>query len=110
MSEPQQTPPPQVLPPQEAKARLRAAIEAQLGTDWDAPNSRWTVVSSHDYMARLNKGRVNVDFYVDYFSGEVRVEVQEVNAGQEAGRTFAWVLLCLGAVLVFVVARVLGVW
>ncbi len=99
---------PQVLPADKAKAILRAAIEAKLGTDWDAPNSGWTVISSHAYMARLNKGRANVDFYVDYFTGEVTTEVKEIDTGQDTGRALAWVLALVFAVLVVVLARGMG--
>ncbi len=100
--------PPEVIPPDEAKAHLRAAIEAQIGPDWDSPSSEWVVVSSHAYMARLNKGRTNIDFYVDYFSGEVTTEVKTVGEGQDLGRTVAWVLLFLFAVIVVVFARGMG--
>lgn len=99
---------PQVLPEDQAKAILRAAIRAKLGPDWDAPDSGWTVVSSHAYMARLNKGRANVDFYVDYFTGEVTTEVKAIDSGQDAGRAVAWVLAVVFAALVVVLARGLG--
>lgn len=99
---------PQVIPEEEAKAILRAAIEAKIGADWNAPNSGWTVVSSHAYMARLNKGRTNVDFYVDYFTGEVTSEVKAIDSGQDAGRAVAWVLAIVFTVLIVVLARGLG--
>jgi hypothetical protein len=99
---------PQVIPEDEAKAILRAAIEAKLGENWDAPNSGWTVVSSHAYMARLNKGRANVDFYVDYFTGEVTTEVKAIDSGQDAGRAVAWVVAVVFAVLMVVLARGVG--
>lgn len=99
---------PTILPPEQARDLLRQAITEHLGDDWDAPNSRWVVVTNHDYMARLNKGRVNVDFYVDYFSGKVTVERSEVNSGQEVGRGIAWTLAILFTVMVFLTARGLG--
>ncbi|MEO0563526.1 MAG: hypothetical protein AAF125_15565 [Chloroflexota bacterium] len=99
---------PSILPEDEAKERLRAAIAANLGADWDAPDSGWVIVSNHAYMARLNKGRRNVDFYVDYFTGEVSVEVKEVGEGQDVGRAIAWTLLILFAVVVAVFARNAG--
>lgn len=99
---------PQVIPEEEAKALLRAAIEARLGESWDAASSGWSVVSSHAYMARLNKGRTNVDFYVNYFTGEVTTEVKEISGGQDAGRVFAWIFAGLFTVIVIVLARGLG--
>jgi hypothetical protein len=99
---------PQVIPEEEARAILRAAIAAKIGENWDAPNSGWTVVSSHAYMARLNKGRANVDFHVNYFTGEVTTEVKEIDSGQDVGRWVAWVLALIFTVLVVVLARGLG--
>lgn len=99
---------PDIFPAEQARENLKQAIADKLGPDWDDPQNGWVITSNHDYMARLNKGRVNVDFYVDYFSGEVRVEANEISSGQDAGRVFAWVLLGLAAVLVIVLARGLG--
>jgi len=99
---------PQILPEDEAKARLRAAIDDTLGPGWDADGSGWQVVSNHAYMARLNKGRTNVDFHVDYFTGEVTHEVKQVDEGQDAGRAVAGVVVLVFAVLVVVLGRGLG--
>lgn len=99
---------PQVIPAEDAKARLRQAIAAELGDDWEADNSKWVVVSNTDYMARLNKGRINVDFYVNYFDGEVTVKTSEVHAGVDTGKIFAWMLLGLFTVIILLTARILG--
>lgn len=103
MSQPDE---PQIIPPDEAKTILRGAIAEKLGDDWE--QNKWVVVTNTSYMARLNKGRTNVDFYVDYFSGEVTVETSAVDLGQETGKLFAWMMLGLFAVITVLLARGLG--
>jgi len=103
-------PEPQILPPDEAKSRLRGAIAAELGDNWESPNSGWAVVTNTAYMARLNKGRLNVDFYVDYFSGEVTTEVHEALAGMNPGRLFALMLAILLVIIMLMLARAVGYW
>ncbi len=97
----------QPIPGAQARAILEQAIRDQLGPNWDHEDSGWAVVTSHDFMARLNKGRVNVDFYVDLL-GNVTVEQKEVNPGQDTGRLFAWMFLlaCLG--IAFLLAKSIG--
>jgi len=103
------TPEPQILPPDEAKDILRSAITEQLGAGWDAPDSKWTIITSTAYMARLNKGRVNVDFYVNYFDGEVTIETSEIDPGQDAGRIFAWMMFGLFVAVIVLLAQIAGV-
>ncbi len=103
------TPPEAVEPiePQEAERILQQAIREHLGDDWDDEETGWRLVSSHAYMARLTRGRRNIDFYVDLL-GEVTVEEKEISPAQETGRLFAWMLL-LGSLLVaLVLARIAG--
>ncbi|MFZ4814095.1 MAG: hypothetical protein ACOYL5_06155 [Phototrophicaceae bacterium] len=99
---------PEVIPPQQARAALRAKITATLGEQWDSPDSAWRIVTYHDYMARLNRGRHNVDFYVDYFNAEVRVESSEIHQGQETGWLFAWMFLSAVALIILLIARIVG--
>lgn len=99
---------PQVIPPEDAKAILYQAITDELGAGWDTASGRWVVVTNTAYMARLNKGQINMDFYVDYFSGEVTVQVREVHGGQDTGRLLAWMLVGLFTVIVVMLARALG--
>ena len=98
----------QPIPGDEARAILEQAIRDRLGEHWDDEDSGWAVVVSHDYMARLNRGRVNVDFYVDLL-GNVTVEEKTVNAGQDTGRLFAWMFLLLMLGIALLVARIIGV-
>ena len=97
----------QPIPGEQARAILEQAIRDRLGEGWDSEDSGWAVVTSHDYMARLNRGRVNVDFYVDLL-GRVTVEQQEINAGQDTGRLFAWMFLLLALAIALLLARIIG--
>ncbi|PJF23380.1 MAG: hypothetical protein CUN56_01245 [Phototrophicales bacterium] len=95
------------IPPEEARAILDAAIRERLGDDWDDEHTGWTLISGHDYMARLNKGRVNIDFYVDLL-GNVRVEEKPITPGQDQGRVTAWLILGGSMVLALIIARLAG--
>ncbi|MAS35174.1 MAG: hypothetical protein CL610_14275 [Anaerolineaceae bacterium] len=97
----------QPIPAEQARAVLEQAIRKRLGDDWDTEGSGWAVVTSHDYMARLNKGRVNVDFYVDLL-GNVTITEQTVNPGQETGRLFAWMFLLVSLGVAFLLAKIVG--
>jgi hypothetical protein len=100
---------PQILQPEDAKEILRAAITEKLGAGWDDADSKWEIVTSTAYMARLNKGRVNVDFYVNYFDGEITIETGEIDHGQDTGRIFAWMMFGLFVVIVVMLAQTFGV-
>ncbi len=95
------------ISPEAARVLLDDAIRQQLGDDWDDPDEGWVVVSRHDYMARLTKGRVNVDFYVDLL-GQVEIKRSAINAGQDAGRLAAWALLIVSLVIALMLARIVG--
>lgn len=97
----------QPIPAEQARALLEAAIRERLGADWEDDENGWMVITSHDYMARLNKGRVNLDFYVDLV-GNVTVEEKEISPGQDTGRLFAWMMLLLSLGIAFLLARIAG--
>lgn len=105
MSEPSQEIEP--IPPEQARAIRDAAIVERLGKNWDDEQEGWTLVSGHDYMARLAKGRRSVDFYVDLL-GNVTVEERSDNIVQGGGRTLAWALLGGSALLAIILARIAG--
>lgn len=90
-----------------ARAILDAAILERLGAQWDDPDTGWDVVSRHDYMARLTRGRRNIDFYVD-LTGAVRVEEKMIGPGQENARFMAWLLLIATVFLAVVIAWATG--
>ena len=95
------------IPPEQARAILDAAMRQRLGADWQDEDSGWLLVTGHDYMARVTRGRVNVDFYVDLL-GAVTVEEKEINAAQDSGRMLAIILLILSLGIAFLAARAVG--
>lgn len=97
----------QPISPEKAREILEAAIRERLGDDWRDDEDGWVIVTGHNYMARLNKGRVNLDFYVDLL-GNVTVEQKEINPGQDTGRLVAWMFLLLALAIAFLVARIAG--
>lgn len=95
------------IPAPQARAILEQAMRERLGDDWKDDESGWTLVTGHDYMARVTKGRVNVDFYVDLL-GNVTVESSEINPAQDSGRLIAWMLLLVSLGIAFLLARAVG--
>lgn len=101
------TDPIEPIPPEQAREILEAAMRKRLGDDWRDEESGWQWVTGHDYMARVTRGRKNVDFYVDLL-GEVTISEGEINAAQDSGRLIAWTLLGLSLAIAFLVARIAG--
>lgn len=95
------------IPSDVAREILERAIAERLGEDWRDPESGWRQITGHDYMARLTRGRVNVDFYVDLL-GNVSVETSEINPVQDSGRLIAGMLLLVSLGIALMIARVLG--
>ncbi len=95
------------IAPEKAQQILETAIRERLGDDWQDEDSGWAVITSHAYMARLNRGRINVDFYVDLL-GNVTVETKEISPAQDSGRLVAWLLLLLSLAIAFLLARIAG--
>jgi hypothetical protein len=101
------TDPIEPIAPQAARERLEAAIREHLGDDWDDEDEGWIVISRHDYMARLTKGRTNIDFYVDLL-GHVEIRRSPISPAQDVGRLVAWVVLGASLLLALMLARVAG--
>lgn len=95
------------IPAEQARAILDAAMSEKLGADWQDEDSGWLLVTGHDYMARVTRGRVNVDFYVDLL-GNVTIEQKEINLAQSSGRMLAWTLLLLSLGIAYLMARIVG--
>ncbi len=95
------------IPPEQAREILEQAIRERLGDDWRDEDSGWQMVTGHDYMARLTRGRVNLDFYVDLL-GKVSVTEKEINPAQDSGRLLAWTLILLSLAIAFLIARIVG--
>jgi hypothetical protein len=97
----------QMIPPEQARALLDEAMRQRLGDDWQDDEDGWLLVTGHDYMARVTKGRVNIDFYVDLL-GNVTVEEKPIGPGQESGRILAWMILGLSLAIALLIARIVG--
>jgi hypothetical protein len=96
-----------MISPEQARLILDRAMRETLGDDWQDEESGWQVITGHDYMARVTRGRVNVDFYVDLL-GSVTIERKEINAAQSSGRMLAWTLLGLSLAIAYLLARIVG--
>ncbi len=95
------------IAPEQARAILDAAIAERLGANWRDEASGWQLVTGHDYMARLTRGEVNIDFYVDLLGG-VTVEEKPITTAQDSGRLIAWVFLGVSLAIAFLLARIVG--
>ena len=95
------------ISPDEAHAILYAAIRERLGEHWDDEEEGWTMVTGHDYMARMTKGNVNVDFYVDLL-GKVTIEEKGISPAQASGRLLAWMFLLGSLFVALILARIAG--
>ncbi|MFN8373329.1 MAG: hypothetical protein U0694_10705 [Anaerolineae bacterium] len=93
------------ISPEQARKVLDGAIQQKLGDHWE--DEGWVMVSGNDFMARLTRGRTNVDFYVDLL-GSVKVEEKEINAAQDFGRQIAWIFLIASIVIALLIARIAG--
>jgi hypothetical protein len=92
---------------EQARQILESAILERLGDAWDDEETGWAMVSGHDFMARLTRGRVNMDFYVDLL-GNVTVEEKEIGMGQSSGRMMAWLFLLGSLMVAALIARLAG--
>lgn len=101
------TDPIEPIAPERARAILEEAIASRLGPHWKDDASGWLMVTGHDYMARMTRGRVNIDFYVDLL-GEVTITESEISIAQDSGRLIAWALLALSVGIAFLLARIVG--
>lgn len=103
------TPTPEIEPidADQARERLYAAIRERLGEHWNDEEHGWRIVTSHDYMARLTRGRRNIDFMVDLL-GNVTVEEKTIGAAQIQGRINAWLLLGASLLLALLLGYVSG--
>jgi hypothetical protein len=92
------------IAPKEARARIRAAVEARLGANWNDEETGWIIVHDADYLLRVHQGRVNLDFQCDLL-GEVSIIEREANPLQLSGRLVAWMVLGASLFLTFLLAQ-----
>jgi len=93
------------ISPKEAQVQLEQAIIDRLGEDWESEDSGWLIVDRTAYQARLTKGKVNLDFYVDLL-GDVTIEEKQTTLVQESGRWIAWLLLALSLAIALTIAQI----
>ncbi len=98
---------PEPIPPAQAREILEAAIRARLGDEWDDPETGWIRLTGHDYMARLARGRVVLDFYVDLL-GSVTVEKSTQNTPGDNVRLVMLILIALSLVIAFMIVRIVS--
>ncbi len=90
--------------PEQARAILEAAISARLGPDWRDEDSGWVLVSGHDYMARLARGRQTLDFFVDLL-GEMTVKESHEMTSGESLQIVVIILVLLSIVIALLIVR-----
>lgn len=95
------------IPPEQAQENLEKAISKRLGEDWESEDSGWLIADRTAYQARLTRGKVNLDFYVDLL-GNVSVEEKETTLVQESGRWIAWMLIGLSLFIAYMIANIAG--
>lgn len=96
------------IEPHLARQQIEAAIEARLGPNWQDDDTGWAIIHDTDYLVRLTRGRVNMDFHCDLL-GEVTVTERDLNPVQDSGRILAWAILLASLTLALVLARLAGV-
>lgn len=89
-----------VVEPDEARQLLDDALAPYLADGW-------TVLDRHDFMARLNRGEQNLEFYVG-LTGEITIDEKPLSLIQSSGRVVAWLLLLLTFLIVVGIASILG--
>jgi hypothetical protein len=95
------------IPPEQAREILEAAIRERLGDHWEDDDAGWARVTGHDYMVRLTRGSVNLDFYVDLL-GNVTIEQTNLGTAQKSGQLLLWIFLGLSLVIAFLIVRIAG--
>ncbi len=95
------------IPAQRAQEILDAAIRERLGDNWDDEESGWTKVTGHNYMARVTRGSVNLDFYVDLL-GNVTIEQSNSAPLLETGRLLLIMLIGLSIVIAFLIVKIVS--
>ena len=93
------------IPAQQAQEILDAAIRERLGDNWDDEDTGWTKVTGHNYMARLTRGRISLDFYVDLL-GNVTVEQTDSAPLLETGRLLLIMLIGLSIVIALIIVKI----
>ena len=98
----------ELIAPAEARRALMAAIVERLGANWDDEDTGWSIVHDTDYLIRLTRGQINLDFQYDLL-GVFTVTEREINPLQASGKLIAWMVLIASLALAFLLASLAGV-
>lgn len=91
--------------PAEARRAIEATIVERLGEHYD---DEWMRIHNGDYLVRLHKGDINLDFQCDLL-GNVEVIERDANPIQLSGRLIVGMVLAASFLLALVIASVAGV-
>ncbi len=98
---------PNIIPPHEARALVKNAIITRYGDTWDSDGG-WLVVHQSDYLIRINKGVLNVDFACDLI-GNVTITESPISPLQASGRIVAWMVLGASMLIALAIAWATGI-
>ena len=96
---------PDIIPAAQARAAIQRRILETLGPDYQ---HEWLVIHNADYLVRLNRGAVNLDFQCDLL-GNVEVIERPVNPLQASGRFVAWTILIASLFIALFIALATGI-
>ena len=101
--DPQKPSEPEIEPisPEEAEAILKQALEPYLAEGWH-------VIDHGAYLARLTRGKRNLDIRIDLL-GQVEKEEMGLTPLQDSGRLTAWILLLAALLVVLALSAALGI-
>ena len=101
--DPQKPPEPEIEPigPQEAEALLKQAVEPYLAEGW-------RLIDRSAYLARLTRGKRNLDIRVDLL-GQIEKQEMDLTPLQDSGRLMAWILLLAALMVALAFSAALGI-
>lgn len=99
------SPEPEIIAPALARAAIHEKIIATLGIDYER---EWLTTHNADYLVRLNKGVINLDFQCDLL-GHVDIIERPINPLQASGRFLAWSILVASLFVALFIAFAAGV-
>jgi hypothetical protein len=94
-----------IIAPKDARIAIRSKINATLGDNWEG---EWTVIHNADYLVRVTKGNINMDFQCDLL-GQVEAIERPINPLQASGRMIAWTILISTLFIAFFIGVATGV-
>jgi len=101
--DPQKPSEPEIEPisPQDAEAILKQAVEPYLAEGW-------RVIDRSAYLARLTRGKRNLDLRIDLL-GKVEKQEMDLTPLQDSGRLMAWMLQLTALLVALALSAALGI-